>query len=160
MKKCYSSLLRIALVLQVLLFYQGNLSSYGQDIDILLKGGHVIDPAGNIDAAMDVAVVKDKIFRVAPDIPADNAAKVIDVKGMYVTPGLIDIHTHVFVGSNQGFADGFSSVSPDDFTFKAGITSVVDAGTSGWRNFPVLRSRLLTVHRHGSSHFLILPVPG
>jgi dihydroorotase len=62
---------------------------------------------------------------------------------MYVTPGLIDIHTHVFVGSNSGFADGFSSVSPDDFTFKAGITTVVDAGTSGWRNFPVFKKQVI-----------------
>jgi dihydroorotase len=62
---------------------------------------------------------------------------------MYVTPGLIDIHTHVFVGSGSGFADGFLSVSPDDFTFKAGITTVVDAGTSGWRNFPVFKKQVI-----------------
>ncbi len=77
-------------MLPLLWCYQGTSPSFGQAIDILLKGCHVIDPAGNIDAPMDVAVVKDKIFRVAPDIPAENAAKVIDVRGMYVTPGLID----------------------------------------------------------------------
>ncbi len=114
-----------------------------QQIDILLKGGHVIDPKNHIDARMDVAVAGGKIIRVAPDIRTSDAKKVIDAEGLYVTPGLIDIHTHVFVGSNQGFADGFSSVSPDDFTFKAGITTVVDAGTSGWRNFPVFKKQVI-----------------
>jgi len=56
---------------------------------------------------------------------------------------IIDIHTHVFVGSNQGFADGFSSLSPDDITFKAGITTVVDAGTSGWRSFPLFKRNVI-----------------
>jgi dihydroorotase len=114
-----------------------------QEIDILLKGGHVIDPKNKIDAQMDVAVANGKILKVASEIPADNAKKVIDAKGMYVTPGLIDLHTHVFVGSNPGFADGFSCVSPDDITFKAGITTVVDAGTSGWRNFPVFKKQVI-----------------
>ena len=114
-----------------------------QEIDILLKGGHVIDPKNNTDRQMDIAIAKGKILRVAPEINSDNVKKTIDVRGLYVTPGLIDIHTHVFVGSNQGFADGFSSVSPDDFTFKAGITTVVDAGTSGWRNFPVFRKQVI-----------------
>jgi dihydroorotase len=114
-----------------------------QEIDILLKGGHVIDPKNKIDSEMDVGIANGKILRVAVDIPVSSARKVIDAKGMYVTPGLIDIHTHVFVGSNSGFADGFSSVSPDDFTFKAGITTVVDAGTSGWRNFPAFKRQVI-----------------
>jgi dihydroorotase len=114
-----------------------------QEIDILLKGGHVIDPKNNIDSQMDVGIANGKILKVAAEIPVNSARKVVDVRGMYVTPGLIDIHTHVFVGSNSGFADGFSSVSPDDFTFKAGITTVVDAGTSGWRNFPVFKKQVI-----------------
>ena len=114
-----------------------------QEIDILLKGGHVIDPKNNIDSQMDVGIANGKILRVAAEIPVNSAKKVVDVRGMYVTPGLIDIHTHVFVGSNSGFADGFSSVSPDDFTFKVGITTVIDAGTSGWRNFPVFKKQVI-----------------
>ena len=114
-----------------------------QEIDILLKGGHVIDPKNNINSQMDVGIADGKILKVAAEIPVNSAKKVVDVRGMYVTPGLIDIHTHVFVGSNSGFADGFSSVSPDDFTFKAGITTVVDAGTSGWRNFPVFKKQVI-----------------
>ncbi|HNW57348.1 MAG TPA: amidohydrolase/deacetylase family metallohydrolase [Bacteroidales bacterium] len=114
-----------------------------QEIDILLKGGHVIDPKNNIDAIMDVAVANGKILKVAPNISESNARQVVNASGLYVTPGLIDIHTHVFVGSKDGFADGFSSLSPDDFTFRAGITTVVDAGTSGWRNFPVFKKNVI-----------------
>jgi dihydroorotase len=120
-------------------------ASYGQkqDIDILIKGGHVIDAKNNIDARMDVAISNGKILKVAKDIPAVGAKKVIDATGLFVTPGLIDLHTHVFVGSGQGFADGFSCLSPDDITFKAGITTVVDAGTSGWRNFPLFKKQVI-----------------
>jgi dihydroorotase len=108
-----------------------------------LKGGHVIDAKNKIDAEMDVAISDGKIFEVAPDISAEGAKKVIDATGLYVVPGLIDPHTHVFVGSKSGFADGFNSVSPDDITLKAGITTVVDAGTSGWRNFPVFKKQVI-----------------
>lgn len=114
-----------------------------QEIDLLLKGGHVIDSKNNIDAPMDVAIAEGKIVEVATNISEKKAKKVIDATGLYVTPGLIDPHTHVFVGSNSGFADGFSSVSPDDITLKAGITTVVDAGTSGWRNFPVFKKNVI-----------------
>jgi len=114
-----------------------------QEIDILLKGGHVIDPRNKIDSQMDVAIANGKILKVALNIPSENAKKIIDVTGLYVTPGLIDLHTHVFVGSKQCFADGFPCISPDDVTLKAGITTVVDAGTSGWRNFPVFKSQVI-----------------
>lgn len=131
-----------ALSLFVFLFLLSS-ATQAQEFDILLKGGHVIDPKNKIDSPMDVAIGGGKILKVAVDIPAGNAKKVVDARDMYVTPGLIDIHTHVFVGSNSGFADGFSSLSPDDITFKAGITTVVDAGTSGWRNFPVFKKQVI-----------------
>ena len=114
-----------------------------QTIDLLLKGGHVIDPKNKINSQMDVAITAGKISKVAANIPANTAKRVIDVTGKYVTPGFIDIHTHVFVGSKSGFADGFSSLSPDDITLKAGITTVVDAGTSGCRNFPVFKQQVI-----------------
>ena len=113
-------------------------------IDLLLKNGHVVDKANNINARMDVAIADGKIVKVAPNIATDQAKKIVDVTGLYVCPGLIDIHTHVFVGSNADtFADGILSLSPDDFTFRAGVTTVVDAGTSGWRNFPVFKDQVI-----------------
>ena len=118
-------------------------SVQAQEIDILLKGGHVIDPKNNIDSRMDVAIANGKILKVAKDIPASGAKKVVNAEGLIVAPGLIDLHTHVFVGSKDGFADGFSCLSPDDITFKAGITTVVDAGTSGWRNFPLFKKQVI-----------------
>ncbi len=114
-----------------------------QSIDILLKGGHVIDPKNNIDSKMDVAVTGGKIFKVAPDIPVNNAKKVIDVTGMYVTPGLIDMHVHAFNGNDPGsyIADGWDALPPDGFTFRAGVTTVVDAGSAGWRNFRTFKAQ-------------------
>ncbi|MGH9630311.1 MAG: amidohydrolase/deacetylase family metallohydrolase, partial [Bryobacteraceae bacterium] len=80
-----------------------------------------------IDGVFDVGIAGDKIVRVAADIPAGEARKVLDVKGLYVTPGLIDLHAHVF---------GYSgSIFPDDTALLAGTTTVVDAGGSGWRTF-------------------------
>lgn len=115
-----------------------------QQFDLLIKGGHVIDPKNQVDSKMDVAIADGKIARVAKNIPASQSNKVVDATGFYVTPGLIDIHTHVFVGSKPGtFADGFSSVSPDDFSFRSGVTTVVDAGTSGWRNFPDFKAQVI-----------------
>lgn len=143
-KKILKLLSRISFCLVT--FYFGislTISVQAQEIDILLKGGHVIDPKNNIDGKMDVAIAGGKILKVAKDIPSADVKRVIDANGLYVTPGLIDIHTHVFVGSKDGFADGFSSLSPDDITFKAGITTVVDAGTSGWRNFPLFRKQVI-----------------
>lgn len=114
-----------------------------QEIDLLLKNGHVIDPKNKINSRMDVAIVDGKIFRVSADIPEKLAKKVIDAKGLFVSPGFIDIHTHVFVGSKPGFADGMNSLSPDDFTCRSGVTTVVDAGTSGWRNFLLFKEQVI-----------------
>ncbi|HRI21808.1 MAG TPA: amidohydrolase/deacetylase family metallohydrolase [Panacibacter sp.] len=115
-----------------------------QQYDLLIKNGHVIDPKNKLDAITDVAIANGKIARVATNIPAAESKKVIDATGLYVTPGLIDMHTHVFVGSKAAtFADGIYSVSPDDFSFKSGVTTVVDAGTSGWQNFALFKEQVI-----------------
>lgn len=114
-----------------------------QQIDLLIKGGHVIDPKNQINSKMDVAVVDGKIFKVSSNIPAQDAKKVIDATGLHVSPGLINIHTHVYAGSKPGFVDGTSSQLPDAFGPRSGITTVVDAGTSGWRNFPDFKSKVI-----------------
>lgn len=103
-----------------------------QEIDILLKGGHVIDPKNNIDSQLDVAIADGKITEVASNIPSKNAKNVIDVKGLYVTPGLIDMHAHHFPGLSD-YRNG--DPMPDDYTFRTGVTTSVDAGSSGWKSF-------------------------
>ncbi|WP_090704368.1 amidohydrolase/deacetylase family metallohydrolase [Daejeonella rubra] len=115
----------------------------GQEIDLLLKGGRVLDPRNNIDSKMDVAVKDGKIYHVAAEIPASGAKKVLDVSGMLVSPGLINIHTHVYAGSKPGFADGQSSQLPDAFAPRSGITTVVDAGTTGWRTYPDFKAKVV-----------------
>lgn len=115
-----------------------------QQFDFIIKGGHVIDPKNQLDGKMDVAIAEGKIAQVAKRISPVEARKVIDASGLFVTPGLIDLHTHVFVGTKpEKFADGVYSLSPDDFTFRSGVTTVVDAGTSGWRNFPVFKEQVI-----------------
>jgi dihydroorotase len=104
------------------------------DYDLVLKGGRVIDGKNKINAIRDVAVKDGKIALVAPNIPATQALKAVDVSGLIVTPGLIDIHTHVFGGN---------SVPPDGFTFRVGVTTVVDAGGSGWRDFEDYKTKVV-----------------
>jgi dihydroorotase len=96
----------------------------------------VIDPKQNLDAIRDVGIRAGKIAAVATGIPDAQARKVVNVAGLYVTPGLVDIHTHVFTGDNgHVLAGGDLSVYPDTFSFRTGVTTVVDAGSSGRRNF-------------------------
>ena len=135
---------KIAFVVVVLCLCFVPAFSQAQQYDLLIKNGHVIDPKNQIDSILDVAIAKGKIAKVAKNISASEAKKIVDATGLFVTPGLIDIHTHVFVGTKPDkFADGIYSLSPDDFTFKSGVTTVVDAGTSGWRNFPVFKSQVI-----------------
>ena len=112
--------------------------------DLLLKGGHVIDPKNRIDAVRDVAIKDGKVAAVAPSIAASDAAKTVDVGGLYVTPGLIDIHVHVYAGTGErGSYAGDLSLYPDGFTLRNGVTTVVDAGCSGWRNFEDFDDRVI-----------------
>ena len=107
----------------------------GQPYDLVLQGGHVIDPANRIDGRMDVAIQGTKIARVAEHIPAQDARRLVDVSGLYVTPGLVDLHAHVF-----GYG---GSLFPDDTSLVAGTTTVVDAGGSGWRTFDEFRRTII-----------------
>jgi dihydroorotase len=108
--------------------------------DLLLKGGHVIDPQNGIDGLRDLAISKGKIAAVADNIPESEAAKVADVSGLYVVPGLIDLHTHLYATTGlRGSWAGDSSVLPDGFSFRTGVTTMVDAGSSGWRTFEDFR---------------------
>jgi dihydroorotase len=127
--------------------------------DLLLRGGHVLDDKNHIDGVMDVAIKDGKIARVAAHIPSDAALKTIDVKGLFVSPGLIDIHVHVYAGTGErrSYA-GDLSVPPDGFTFRVGVTTVVDAGCSGWRNFEDFKDRI--IDRSKTRVFAMLNIVG
>lgn len=120
-----------------------------QSYDIVIKGGHLIDPKNDIDAVMDVAVDGGKIALVQKNIDPKQGIQVVDAKGMYVTPGLIDIHTHDFYGTqpDHQYEDGNLGISPDGFTFRNGVTTVVDAGSSGWRTFPTFKAQTIDVSK-------------
>ena len=119
-------------------------AAYAQQYDLILKGGHVIDPKNHVDTVEDIAVKDGLVAEVASHIDPKQAVKTIAVKGFYVTPGLIDIHEHVYAGTGErGSYAGDYSVYPDGFTFRVGVTTVVDAGGSGWRNFEDFKDRII-----------------
>ena len=111
--------------------------------DLLLKNGHVIDPKNNIDEARDVAISKGLIAAVEKNIAPSTAAQVIDLNGLYVAPGLVDIHVHVYAGTGGRSYTGDLSVYPDGHSFRGCTTTMVDAGTSGWRNFEDFKQRVI-----------------
>jgi dihydroorotase len=127
--------------------------------DLLLKGGHVLDSRNNIDSVMDVAIKDGKIAKVAANIAPSDALRTVDAKGLYVAPGLIDIHVHVYAGTGErnSYA-GDLAVPPDGFTFRTGVTTVVDAGCSGWRNFEDFKQRI--IDRSKTRVFALLNIVG
>jgi dihydroorotase len=111
-----------------------------EQFDLLLKGGHVIDPINGVDAEMDVAIKDREVARVATDIPAGEAAKVVDVSGHYVVPGIVDIHTHVYTFAPQAEAY-VGCLDADAHLPASGVTTTADAGTAGWRDFLDFKER-------------------
>src|SRR5574341_690844 len=97
--------------------------------DLLLKGGTVVDPSTGLEGVSDVAVQDGLIARIAPDIPSAEATRTIAVAGKIVTPGLIDLHAHVFEGVNR------TGVHPDLGGVHAGVSTIVDAGSAGAATF-------------------------
>jgi dihydroorotase len=112
--------------------------------DLLLRGGQVIDAKNEVSAVRDVAIRDGKIAAVAANIDPAHAFKVVDASGLYVTPGLIDIHVHAYASTGEihSYA-GDNSVWPDDFTFRTGVTTVADAGSSGYRNFDDFKEHII-----------------
>jgi len=110
--------------------------------DLLLKGGHIIDPANHIDEVRDVAVFQGKIAAVEKNIPVDQAGKVVNVSKLLVTPGLIDIHYHIGHGgaplnwfAPEARAHAMPLGIPADMALQSGVTTIVDAGTAGAETF-------------------------
>ena len=105
--------------------------------DLLIKGGTVVDPSQGLHAVRDVAVAGGRIEKIDRDLPVDGAARVIDASGKIVTPGLIDLHTHVYRGDNHRDPDEISGVT-------AGVTSIVDAGGAAPDNIETFKEVILS----------------
>ena len=133
---------RLFLTLLLFLF---SLHTYSQTYSTLLKGGHLIDPKNGINKLMDVAIQDGKIAAVAVNIDPKQAKQVIDITGKYVTPGLIDIHGHVFAGTDPDgqLENGFSSLPADGFSFRVGVTTIVDAGDAGAETFELFKKNVI-----------------
>ena len=116
-----------------------------QSYSIVIKGGHLIDPKNNIDGIMDIGIRVGKVALIAKDIDPKEGKQVVDASGLYVTPGLIDIHAHLYQGTNpdQAYMNGPSAVTPDGFTLRVGVTTIVDAGCAGWRTFPAFKRQTI-----------------
>ena len=129
----------------LLIGWNTDLGSQGQKFDLLIKNGHVIDPRNNVNGVMDVAVAGGKIASVAGSIDAASSARVVDGTGMYVVPGLIDIHAHVFFGTEKDayLSNADTAVQPDAHSFRSGQTTLVDVGGAGWRNFNQFKEQVI-----------------
>lgn len=151
---------KIFLLLSVQLFLAASVLAQQSQLPyrILIKGGHVIDAKNNINDVMDVAIQDGKIARVAKNIDTVLAQQVVNARGMFVTPGLIDLHTHVFYGFDPDsyLSGGTVAVLPDQSTFRSGVTTVVDAGGAGWRSFATFKKNIIDVSKTRVLSFLNL----
>ena len=120
--------------------------------DLMLSGGHVIDPANARDGLMDVAVKDGRVAAVGPDLPGE-AAKTVSVDGLYVAPGLIDIHVHVY-GGYAGW------MFPDVHAFTSGVTTVVDTGGPGWKSFEDFKTTIIDRSKARVLSLLNIVAPG
>lgn len=135
------------LLLSMFFLFAG--SAHAQNYAIVIKGGHVIDPKNNVDEIMDIAIADGKIAKVAKNIDAAEGVQVVDAKGLIVTPGLVDIHVHFFWGTDMKgtYRNGPNGLQADGFTLRTGVTTVVDAGSSGWRNFETFKEQTIDISK-------------
>jgi dihydroorotase len=112
--------------------------------DLLVKGGHVLDPGQELDGNLDIAIAGGKISQIAEGIPAEDAARVIEVRGAgrHVVPGLVDLHTHVAHGATTEGV-GMGCCDPDAIGVRSGVTTVVDCGSVGVANIGVFPAHIL-----------------
>jgi dihydroorotase len=139
---------------------QAQVATAAKPYSIVIKGGHVIDPKNNVDEVMDIAIAaassapaqagqaarpSGRIALLAKNIDRSLGVQVVDANGMYVTPGLIDLHAHVFAGTepDRSLSNGNSAISPDGHTFRAGVTTVVDCGGAGWKSLPTFKKNII-----------------
>jgi dihydroorotase len=136
---------KFSILVVILLFLATFTNAQGKIYNTLIKGGRVIDAKNNINALMDVAIKDGKIAKVAQNIDANQAEQVVNAKGMYVTPGLIDVHAHVFWGTqpNSYLSNGDVGVTADGFSFRSGVTTLVDCGGPGYKSFDTFKKNII-----------------
>ena len=136
---------KIKLIICIVGFSLFQLKSYTQVYDILIINGHVIDAKNNINKIIDIAIVDNKIALIQKNISIKSALKIIDANGLYVSPGLIDIHSHNFHGTepNNYLSNSFAALPPDGFSFRSGVTTIVDVGGAGWKNFKTFKEQII-----------------
>jgi dihydroorotase len=136
-----STLVILSISLTLMILFESN----GQNYDLLIKNGHLIDPKNGINQKMDIAINNGKIAAVEKFIIEGTSKKIIDAKGLIISPGLLDIHSHNFHGteSDNYLSNSYSALPPDGFTFKSGITTIVDVGGAGWRNFKIFKEQTI-----------------
>src|ERR1700739_3900192 len=105
--------------------------------DLILRGGRVVDPSQKLDAVTDVAFVDGKVARIGAGLRPDAKTDVHDVSGRIVTPGLIDLHTHVYWGGTS------LGIDAEDYARKSAVTTCVDTGSAGAGNFPGFRKHVI-----------------
>ncbi|RWH43884.1 amidohydrolase family protein, partial [Mesorhizobium sp.] len=105
--------------------------------DLLIKGGRVIDPASGLDAPRDIAVADGRIAAIEATIDSETADEVVDAGGCIVTPGLVDLHSHVYWGGTS------LGVDADRLAAKSGTTTFIDAGSAGAGNFLGFRRHVI-----------------
>ena len=139
----FSFLLR-GLAAVALLWVSISSASAQEQYDLLLQGGHVVDAKNHLSGERDITIRDGKIAAVAEHIAPSSALKTVNLSGLYVTPGLVDIHAHVYAstGEKNSYA-GDNSVFPDGFTLRCGVTTVADAGCSGYRNFEDFKEHII-----------------
>jgi dihydroorotase len=106
-------------------------------MDLILKGGRIIDPSQHLDAVTDISFAGGKVAAIGPDLAADTGTEVRDVSGLTVTPGLIDLHTHVYWGGTS------LGIDAEDFCRKSGVTTCIDTGSTGPGNFAGFRKHVI-----------------
>jgi dihydroorotase len=112
--------------------------------DLLLRGGHLVDSKNHVSAIRDVAIRDGKVAAIEAKISPSQALKAVDVTGLYVTPGLVDIHVHAYASTAEVHSyAGENSLFPDGFTFRNGVTTVADAGSSGYKNFEDFKAHVI-----------------